>query len=102
MFRGGLGRQGGEEARAGGQVGFGCAEGEGKAGSPGERMVSKIKEGRLRGPVRVGSSGNRGAARGRAEQAPAGPRVTRQRAPSAGDDGSRSCRRFLPGGGAQD
>ena len=60
-------------------MGVSYAEGEGKARGPGEHAVSKIKEGRLRGSVGVGSDGSRGAAGGGAERTQAGPWATRQR-----------------------
>lgn len=79
VFRGGMGRWGGEEAGDGGQVGLGYMEGEGKARGPGDYAVSKTKEGRLKGSVGVGSDGSRGAAGHGAERARAGPWATRQR-----------------------
>lgn len=63
------------EGRGGSQL---CG-GRGESKGPGEHAVSKIKEGRLRGSVGVGSDGSRGAAGGGAEQTQAGPWATRQR-----------------------
>lgn len=98
MFTGGRGG-GRDSADPGGQVGFGRAEGKGKAGSPGESIVSDSKGVRRRGPDGVGREGDIRCCWGQAERA----RGDHGR-PGRGlrRDGTDASGELLPRGGTQD